>query len=91
MSWMAVAGKQRLFLLEILISNEVFITAPPGLLNDYRSALFIWRRIIGHLQKLLPRQTVVINLHFSCVSEARTLEKLGLEKEGDWYVYPGAL
>lgn len=62
-SWMAMYGTQRLFFLEITTGDEVYLTAPRGLLNNRIIALAAWRRVIIHLRNLgtLPRLRVALD------------------------------
>ncbi|GGB19308.1 hypothetical protein [Puia dinghuensis] len=52
MSWMCMSGNDPLFFLEIAGADEVFLTAPRGVLNNRPAALAAWRRVIVHLRSL---------------------------------------
>lgn len=62
-SWMALAGAQRLFFLELAGQEDVFLTAPKGILDHRESALSAWQRSIAHLRSLgaLTRLRVAID------------------------------
>ena len=51
-SWMAMHGDQRLFFLEIAGEDEIFLTAPKGVLDNRATALAAWQRAITHLRGL---------------------------------------
>jgi hypothetical protein len=51
MSWMAIAGDQRLFFLEMSSEGYVYITAPAKFFNDPRLALAVWQKIVIHLHR----------------------------------------
>lgn len=46
MSWMVIAGDQRLFFLEMNSEEYVYITAPTKFFNNPRLALAVWQRIV---------------------------------------------
>jgi len=86
-SWMAMYGADRLFFLEITTGDEVFLTAPRGLLNNRIIALAAWRRVIIHLRNLgtLPRLRVTLDksreVECDCLLELGFIETPPTEAE----------
>ena len=80
MSWMATAGKRRLFFLEIVETGshhavEVYLSAPLSSLNHPASALAIWEWALVHI----CRQGLYDELRVQ-LSSVRPAERLALEQ-----------
>ncbi|HEY4108682.1 hypothetical protein [Puia sp.] len=76
-SWMALAGEQRLFFLEIAAEDEVFLTAPPGILDNRLTALAVWQLAIAHLRSLRTLPGLHVTLEATRDIECECLLQLG--------------
>ena len=76
-SWMAMYGKQRLFFLEIAAEDQVFLTAPGGLLDNPVIALAAWRRAVLHLRNLGTLPGIRVTIDRSREVECECLLELG--------------
>ena len=77
MSWMAISGDQRLFFLEIAGEDQVFLTAPHGILENRPTALAAWRRAIVHLRSLPGLPGIRVTLDHTRDVEGECLLELG--------------
>jgi hypothetical protein len=89
MSWMLTASNNRVCFFDIeegiLHEVRIHLTAPPNLLRDNKAALILWRRTVNYLLSLNTWSHLWVELDITRTAEARALEKLGFEKEGDCY------
>jgi len=76
-SWMALAGTQRLFFLEIAGLDEIFLTAPKGLLDHRDTALAAWQRSITHLRALGTLTSLRVSIDRTRHTECECLLELG--------------
>lgn len=76
-SWMAMAGPERLFFLEIAGEEEIFLTAPRGLLNHRQTALAAWHRSVNHLRRLGTFNSLRVHIDGSRQVECECLLELG--------------
>src|SRR5579872_2270596 len=80
-SWMAMSGNEPLFFLEIAGEEEVFLTAPRGILDSRPTALATWRRVIVHLRGLRVNghglRTIRVTLEKNRDIECQCLLQLG--------------
>lgn len=76
-SWMALSGTQRLFFLELAGQDEVFLTAPKGILDHRETALAAWQRSITHLRGLGTLTSLRISIDRTRHTECECLLELG--------------
>jgi len=76
-SWMAMAGTQRLFFLEIAGQEEIFLTAPKGILDHRETALAAWQRSIAHLRSLGSLTSLRVSIDRTRHTECECLLDLG--------------
>jgi len=76
-SWMAMHGDQRLFFLEIAGEDEIFLTAPKGILDNRSTALAAWQRAITHLRGLGALTSLRVTLDRTRDVECGCLLELG--------------
>ncbi len=77
LSWMAMSGKHRLFFLEIAGEDEVFLTAPRGILENRITALAAWRQALVHLRGLGTLPSIRVTLDSVRDIECKCLLQLG--------------
>jgi len=76
-SWMALTGTQRLFFLEIAGHDEIFLTAPKGILDHRETALAAWQRSIAHLRSLGTLTSLRVSIDRTRHVECECLLELG--------------
>ena len=76
-SWMAISGTQRLFFLEIAGDDEIFLTAPKGILESRETALAAWQRAIAFLRSRNTFQSLRASLDRNRDVECQCLLALG--------------
>jgi hypothetical protein len=76
-SWMAMAGDQRLFFLEIAGEDEIYLTAPRGILDNPDAALAAWTRTIAHLRSLGSLNSLRVSIDRTRHTECDCLLRLG--------------
>ena len=76
-SWMAMAGTQRLFFLEIAGQDEIFLTAPKDILDNRETALAAWQRSIAHLRTLGTLTSLRVSIDRTRQTECECLLELG--------------
>jgi|GEM_PF-1350426 hypothetical protein len=81
MSWIAMAGDQRLFLLEVSTGGNIYVTGPSAIFNDPRLALAAWRRVIAHLRKIGIPYPIRTILDPSREIERGALKQLGFKTD----------
>ena len=77
LGWMAMSGNQRLFFLEIAGENDIFLTAPRGILENRITALAAWRMAIVHIRSLDILSGIRVTLAPTRDTECECLLELG--------------
>jgi hypothetical protein len=76
-SWMATLGNRRLFFLEIVEEDHVFLTAPRTLHSNHTQALNAWQHIITYLRRLAAVPRIRVTLDLTREVECACLFQLG--------------
>ena len=76
-SWIAIAGKKRVFFLELAGKEELFLITPIDLAMRPRLALSIWKKALDHILSLGPVDTLWVTLEDDQLTEDRALRRLG--------------
>ena len=66
--------------------TELFLTAHPALLQDYRAALILWRRATNYILSFNSWDRLYVSLDIRRDVEAQALKEIGYKKEGEYYV-----
>ena len=68
-------------------ATELFLTAHPALLQDYRAALILWRRTTNYILSFATWNRLCVSLGIGRDIEAQALKKIGYKEEGEYYVF----
>ena len=76
-SWMAIHKDQRLFFLELVAEDEVFLTGPRGIFDHHVTAYTAWKHVVTHLRSLGTLPGIRVTLDKTRYIECECLLDLG--------------